>query len=409
MLEPPAPDRPDAQVGDPDAGADAFPDATDGAAAGGWTAAGSVETCNFERLIEPAGKQIFSWSACDGPPGCERATFDPEVLKTGGSWKTLNAIYPLSKVHDDGTSIRISLLIVGYLEPQQVWIVDETGTVLDAYRTFDIGDDCRLIGTEMWGDRLAILFNVGMTNSLPKQGLLLAAVGQAAPPTMLVLNTDFLVGHLAMGTTRLGYGFGGRLATLSNATGSDEHVVMQLDPFSGGASALTSSGARFLFDRQMFQPPAPSEIDVTDGIEPATPYLVPPQGSDYFKARWTGSHVAWLRGIDQDIPSGAYGSIEVWSSPFSPNPAELVPQKLGNSTIKYVPGEVVAGWDRFAFRPDIDTVEVWEIPSGTAQEVSAPPNSPWWHLIGLSHSHLWATMDIDGDNAGDELSRFAFP
>lgn len=379
-----------------------------------WQAAGSLLGCTLERLTEPSTIRVFEWEPCETTPGCERARFSPKVLREGESNTTGTRIQAgADLMSDDGKVTRVTLQVDKYWGTDGIWfstlwIADGDGQALDAFRPTDM--KCRFHSGGLWGAR----FGMNLSAEDQPPFWLLHEVGSPEDPVLSELNW-WVRFPSAMGTTRWAYGLGLRMASDSNTTAGDEHVFAHFNHYEnqfaqGNLGGLTSAGDTFLYERQDFQPFVdPIEIYSSNGIEEGTPYLSPPNGSDYLSPVFAHTHVVWLRGLNHEPVSDAYEAIEIWASPFSTDANLLQPQKLGDTDMIHRT-TVAGGWGRFAMAfvtgEELTGVEVWNVKTGLRTQFPTGTDGRLWKLLGLTQTHLWVLTDLDQDNAGDRMLRY---
>lgn len=399
----------DATDGGSDAGADAVVDAVGATDASSdeaavpppdWTPITVYGKCKLERLAIPAGHQLFSWTPCEGIAGCEASTGLPQPT----ALPTAFGVQRGGFVSDDGTTTRATV-IVDDDSDSTVYVVDPDGHVLDAYRTprtaYD--DECVVGITGIWGDRFGfVLEPVGPHDYAT---IVVEAVTQAGPPASASINAwlDF---PMRMGTKRWAHA-NGSVVSFSNVTGGDQREVYYVAE-SSLAHNLRSAGDVFLFEA-MHPGVGPTTIQITDGVSSAQQYLASADGSDYFAPAYAHSYVFFLRGVNWDWQSDTFDRVEIWDSPYSPDPAQLVPEKLADAPSVYWATLYDGGWGRLALVADDGTIEVWDAASRTEQSFTLPAGLDLAEIMGLTRHHLWITAarDTDGYRRVVSLIRYA--
>lgn len=408
---------PSADAGTSSTGGTGGVGSSDSGTPGEWTSEGELFGCRVERLEEPANRAIFLWEPCEADPMCEKARFAPDVLTEGLSNYTGSRLMG-GDVHDDGNAVRVSLAIwdvfgAPSVWPQTTWVTDDHGRCLDAYRVAKTEEYCLMETSGVWGNRLGVLFSTkeGIPN---REAMLLTAVGEPGTFAFVDVYNEFPHYPWVMGAQRWAYGQGLRIASSSNVTGADEHVVATLKGATGGTfqvgdmSGLASAGEHFFFERRMFLPELGAiELFITDGIGPPEHYVTPPADHHDFTAQFADSHVFWLRGKKSDPFDSKFDEIDVWASPFSAQGSALVPEKVGATSLTYQTDFVVAGWGRFALVESNGTIAIWRAKDKQLQVVTPPKDAKAWRLLGLTRDHLWIIVDLDADNAGDYLLRYS--
>lgn len=349
----------------------------------GWGSLGVADHCTFLNVPDPTRYQLFKWAACNGVANCEVARFNP----LPPDQTTFYEFDYGGVVNDDGTATRAVIHISDSLG-DLVFVTDAAGRLLNGYRISGMlgyGDEC-YVGVGLWNDHFGVLASpVSRDNGT--FGLIYGTAGQHAVPRLVIAQGYWAGPWIRMGESRWAETMN-TVTTFSNVTGEDGYDVSG----SGRAENLRVAGNDFLFQSTtgsvVF---GPSEIDFTDGILPAKPYLVPSDGSDYVAPAYANSYVFWLRGVDPNRTDGTFGHVEVWDSPYSPDPAQLAPEKLGDSPVAHSPGCYDGGWGRYAEAIGVDAIEVWNAASKTTQMLALPAGWQTKEILGLTRDHLWIT------------------
>lgn len=390
---------PVASNGAAEAGIDAAapPEAgTPHAETGPWTTLGTSGQCKVQRLVDPGPHQLFTWKPCPGIAGCEISEFGP----LPPDLETDYTISHFTLVSDDGTTTRASVIVedaLGYV----AFVTDAAGRVLEAFRirdTAQYSDDC-FVTAGLWKSHYGLLTSGDANGTF---GLLYEQLGQGAPPVLEHPAGSWMT-PMVMGELRWASGQG-VVSTFSNVTGEDGYQVS----YGGLADNVRAAGSSFLFEVQPDNT-GPIQIEVTNGVVPAKPYLVPPAGSDYFAPAYANSCVMWLRGIDKDPSTDQYASVEIWDSPYSADPAKLAPGKLGDTALDHWTPYYAGGWGRYAFANHSGAMVAWDVTSGTRQTFALPPGLDVSEIMGLTRHHLWISADDPKNvpNEPDFLIRYA--
>lgn len=406
--------------GAPSGGSGAAPDASTDAGPGEpiWgPPLGTVVGCTFERLLNPAEVQVFTWKACaGGAQGCEQATFHPSLWVESGGKGVETWLRPGTWVHDDGASTRASLLIGRNKSPIYAIVADESGRALDGYRVSSQAsiEWCRDTCTGLWGDRFGMMVERGTEATDADFGLLLSEVGQPQTPLLQQLANPPLGGPQScpMGTKRWAYWWvpGARIVTIDNSTGADLQVAAtsQINGPVWELAFPVSAGDYFLFEQRISDASSVGlrrEIMITDGVQDTRVYLSPPAGSDYAAASFADSHVVWQRGVNPTAFNN-YEQVEIWSAAFSPDPKQLVPEKLAVSDWKSMAIPGPAGWAHYADVTGDSSLRIWNLLTKQSVSRTFPPDITVWRAFGMTKTHVWTGGREGTNNAGDYLLRF---
>ena len=126
---------------------------------------------------------------------------------------------------------------------------------------------------------------------------------------------------------------------------------------------------------------------------------------------WANSHVAWLQGTGfQDY--NEYDHVEVWASPYSPDPSQLAPFKLGNEPERpSIQGYIMGGHGLMAYgiiRTGMEyrVTVIWDLESKTRLERVLPSNIWSRQPLGVTRNHYWMIgTEANSGNDGDYLIR----
>ena len=188
LSEPPADAPADAPAEASDAGSSANPV---------WTEIGEIAGCKVQRLANASDVRVFTWSACDGIPGCERAKYDPNVVPKYGHVGGADVGYV------NGLVVASQVVLHTAQNLEQVFFVDEGGRAIDGYRVDPSGPDtCHSKQSSIGSSRYAALV-CNYTSALQEHcGAVLCEPGAA--PLLFSLDTPLtgLVVEFEFGDTR---------------------------------------------------------------------------------------------------------------------------------------------------------------------------------------------------------------
>ncbi|MCC6647674.1 MAG: hypothetical protein IT374_19155 [Polyangiaceae bacterium] len=188
--------------------------------------------------------------------------------------------------------------------------------------------------------------------------------------------------------------------SLDAATGDDYRVLT-----SKGTGVLDVyvfqrlAPERFLFEAVAPSATTPSGttpvILVGDGLDTPAPWLAPEDRGEDATVRFAGTHVAWLRGYGQKNLN-VYEKVETWTAdldpvgnPVQPRVVEATPGAAQNATR----GALSHG--RFAAIHTADRARVCELDTAHCYDLVFPPEfGPFYHLVGLTDTHLWIETSI---------------
>lgn len=352
-----------------------------------------VGGCNVERLENPADVRLFEWASCDGVSDCQRMVFLPPFEDVSSQPWTTAVDTP------DGTKIALSLneSATNYT---YVLFANSDGRLFDGFRQF-IGngsDSCGITQGMLSTSRYGFMALHEITQAQFRWAGLLASLetheGAVFEPTWPLGDPH----ESALGAKRLFFHFGaGNLVSLAAADGSDPEVFAPFDFQSMQFQEhLSAAPDRVLWTRsEVVNGSVTWKIMASDGLVSPVPYLVPADGSFYDSAAYSGSYVAWLRGVNQtDI--NVFDTIELWASPWSADPAGLVPKKVADVPFKNMPGlwSYVAGHDRYAVNsvqdaPVYGETYVYDLGTGSHQAYTLPDGQGVAYYAGLTAHGLW--------------------
>jgi hypothetical protein len=355
--------------------------------------------CPVERLANATDVRVFNWEPCSwSPSDCEQAVFNTKLVgPEGGFIRT-------SIAQDDGTTVRLGLSFAEAFQPGlsknlAVYALD-SGEALDTFRAVGDNDVCRISGVSLWDKRFA--FKLAPNNQLAHGGVV-GALGSKDQPIGFTFASEPPGGSQGyyLGSDRWVWWWAPTYAYTSVSTldGSDyKHFATTAQPNSlVFLGAPVSTGSTFLFSAFEGDDAgvAHGKIMWSDGIESPQVYLDPGTPDDRFgEPIFANGHLAWFRGIGiQDV--NKFNSVELWASPYSPNPAELAPTKLTTLGSQSLPALATSGGWGFAayptFAPGTDDREllIWDLAKATSKTHLLPEGYDLTVLLGISRTHLW--------------------
>lgn len=150
----------------------------------------------------------------------------------------------------------------------------------------------------------------------------------------------------------------------------------------------------------------PARILATDGV--SAPYdLVAEPAADLAGPGFTGTHLVWQRGVGTFGSSG-WQTVELWASPYSADPANIVPTKLTTLPWHFVSTELRAAHGRVSIM-DLDSaaaVHVWTVPAAEHRVFNTPPGWLVAQIPALYSKELLVMLRPEAkENAGYRLYR----
>lgn len=388
-----SPDLPEAAPGDSGASADVV----DGAlAVPTWSLLpGDAAGCPVERLTNPEQVRLFSWVPCEGVSNCERAVITEGVLPYGPEYQ---AWAPACSVSDQSGVVRLGMVQAGMGE---TFFALEDGTVFDGFRPAP-GHECTTGGAAIWGDRYGVPI-LAYPDGGTRAGGVLHTVGDTAQPGLFTLPS-LPGGPQAtwMGSDRWAWWWvlPERLVSISAKDGGDVATFAPTNPSTGPVVALgraTTAGPLFLFEERVVPEAGAytTRIAASDGKQPSTPYLTPTDDSHYGAIAFSGSHVGWMRGVS---PKGGneFDHVEVWGSPYSPDPSALEPEKIGEYPLPHISASShTGGHGKYAVsyavqqNPTLVQELVWDLKSKTKTTFHLPEDVIAKWPMGITSEFLW--------------------
>lgn len=349
-----------------------------------WTPIpGTVAGCSLERLANPGKVRLFKWNACSFAANCEEAEFGPAM-----KWLGFN---PTSMVQDDGTTVRVALSFSA-----AVFVTGPDGVVVDGFQTHT--PDCSLSSASVRSARFAV--HVASQGATVFGGVLAEIGTESVETVTLTTPPPGVPGPwYPLGPERWVWGWApnNRLSS-TDLSGGDFQLFAPV-PLSGPALAFlspVSAGSIFLFqeydtkDGGTFQ----GKIAWSDGIKAPESYLVPPSSNDdYGFPAYAHTRVGFLKGIGRkDVNS--FDSVELWSTPFSEDPAQLAPQLVTKlPAINTSMNDTIGGFGRISMpilvAPKQIAIGSWDLKTGDSTTFQLPDDHKFKFLAGLTRTHLW--------------------
>ncbi len=351
---------------------------------------GSATGCTYERMVNAAQVRMFKWEPCSWTAGCEQAAWDTDLF---GQKATFG---PDSTVVDDGAVVRVGLTM--WREHNMAIVTSAEGMGLDAVRVTGGKFDCRIGATSIWKNRFAV-----HVADLPVDhfGGILGEIGNmAVPPVAFTIPDPAPAGAtqgFALGDARWLWWWGpaGRLSTVSAQDGSGFQVFAQ----SGGSvieyDHPTTTGQLFLAQEYQQRDGGHVQgfITYSDGVSPMKPYLVPPDpDDDYLFPAFANSYVGFMKGIHQN-DANLFDSVEIWATPYSTDPAQLSPEKIGNFPFTSAT-DLAGGWGHLGTitkDPPEGSLGVacWTIATKSEKTYTLPSDHDPIPFLGVTRTHFW--------------------
>jgi hypothetical protein len=367
-------------------------------------------------MVNAPAVRAFTWQPCEGVSGCEQMVLTP----------LLQGTYPGGIVEEEPTQTRVIL----YGTANQTWTLvfaNEDGWLLDAYRVPTMPNDCRLFAGAARGSQSGVLLLSQINIPPGRLGGLVHRFGDPADPIAFEAKTSFGYGpsDVPMGDGRWAWLCQpDRLLSVATGDAGDLTVVAESHAWDVSSRVLqidsiATNGATFLVGDTVLAPDGgvTGIITSTDGKSPPSPYIVSTDGSWYDHAVYAGAYVAWFRGIGW-TGVNQFTKVELWASPYDPDPAKLVPFKVddyGFASMVQLLGAAGRVAALAPFSPDgggPTTTQVWDVSTKKSTMFTLPAGhqvSPPY--LGLTSTHLWvkAAPAPSNMNPPDMYVRFALP
>jgi hypothetical protein len=355
--------------------------------------------CKIDRLVNAPEVRFFKWEACSWSPGnCERAVFNTDLVSAGPDF-----VGAASSVYDDGAGVRVGLKFDSANYESLFATGDGIGLV--GVRAAQPG--CELDSSSVRGNRFAVRVARNLSQTSSAHG---AVLGDVTGPNKSQLGVTFTnapsfgIAQLdALGTSRwlwwyATYGY----STVSALDGSGFTMFVRM----GGPLDIvylgwpTTTGDLFLFDAFTADDAgaAHGKILYSDGIAAPQIYLQPTEPDTYYGApAYANDYVAFFKGIGfQNV--NQYSSVEVWATPYSPDPSQLAPVKIGDDPLNSFPTPPTGGWGYVAFNGLTlqDALHVWNLATATEHVYGMPTSYNLISLIGITRTHVWVGAGAGG-------------
>jgi hypothetical protein len=374
-----------------------------GGAGGDWGAAPDWEPtnlvaagCPIERLANAPQVRFWKWKPCSwSPADCEEAVFNPDLVGTSPNYRGLASV-----VQDDGTDVRVGLAfdMVGY--DALFGSADGTGEV--GIRTALPATKCAIGAVSIFGNRFGVqVFRELKQYSAEFGGVLGDLDGPAKSQvafTASQVNPGAIVQGGWLGSARwiwwlATYGY----STVSAVDGSGyiEFVTMKSPGNFVYLGPPITTGKLFLFDAFVGDDAglAHGRIFYSDGIAAPQVYLEPTEPDTYYgRPIYANTYVGFFKGIGfQDVNS--YKSVELWASPYSDDPSQLKPVKLGTIPDNSMAAEPAGGWGHAAFETSAGVnkwdVLIWNLADGTHRRFKLADGYNLIAFLGVSRKYAW--------------------
>jgi hypothetical protein len=273
----------------------------------------------------------------------------------------------------------------------------------------------------MWGDRYGVPVVVYPDAGVQAGGVL-HSFGSPAEPLLFTLP-QFSGGPQAtwMGSERWAWWWVSpeKLISMSTSDGGDATIFAPTNPSQGPVLALgqgTSAGSLFLFQEHILPEGGGYKaiIAASDGKQAPIDYLIPPEDSSYGAVAFADTHVAWMRGISPE-GSNVFERVEIWASPYSTDPSELKPEKIGDWPATHMSASLhTGGHGKYAVayiagQHPYDIQElVWDLNTKTKTTFQLPPDVVAKWPMGITQKYVWTVGGPAMSGAGDAswLMRF---
>jgi hypothetical protein len=370
-----------------------------------WEPLGDILECHVERMANPNQVPGFTWKACDGVSDCEIAVFAERY----GPFVRIAAN---STVHDTGQEVRLGLDTWGKEKGYELTaFYDEDGHVLDGFRANHIGTDfCGLSAASSYQDRkvISLIQAKGSLNTFA----VLAGTFSTEKIGLYPFNQSPLgaangaPGPFVLGSERWMSGWipGPKMITISAVDGSGTTVVDSgslSDPKVYELGKPTTTGEYFLFAENYDNgtSPPPWRLMITDGLEHAKVYLQDPQPDvSLGTPRYAHSHLAWLRATGAQT-SNKFDKVELWASPFDPDPTKLQPKKVADWPRSNVESTSSSGYGKMMgtyllpTSTTPHTLGIWDLVTGEMQPCPMPATAQFYSHLGITRNHAYLLVE----------------
>lgn len=376
-----------------------------------WEATGQTAAgCPIERLANPKEVKALVWKTCSWAADCEEAVLNPKLLGSDA------AFTPTSSVRDDGALVRIGLALES--SKHSVVFASGDGDSLDGIRGSLGPDLCHFWGASLWANRLAVRVTPLGSSTF---GGVLGEVGAGSVATFTLTNPPpGSPQRYPLGSKRWLWWWTpvDRFSTVSALDGSDFVMFAKAEQpgYALDYGDPVSTGPQFLFDEYQAQEAGLPQrvIAYSDGKAAPQTYLKPSVLSDdYGSPAFANSHVGFFRGVNR-IQENVYGSVEVWSTPYSESPQQLAPQKVASVALTSFGMTRAGGWGRFAFPAFSPTfgkqeILVWNLESSASSSHVLPADHDVKAILGISRDHVYIGASKPNTGPSAYLVRYPVP
>lgn len=378
-----------------------------------WEATGQVAAgCPIERLANPTELKAWVWKTCSWASDCQEAVFNPKLLGSDA------AFTPGSSVHDDGSVVRIGLALES--SKHSVIFASGDGVALDGIRGSLAADLCHFWTGSLWGSRLAVM--TGPLGMDTRAGILADVGSNPESVTVFALQSQpfGVPQRTPLGSKRWLWWWVpvDRFSTVSAVDGSDFVMFAKAEQpgYALDYGDPVSTGSQFLFDEYQAQEVGLPQrvIAYSDGMTAPQTYLKPSASSDdYGSPAFANSQVGFFRGVNR-IQENVYGSVELWSTPYSENPQQLAPKKIASVSLTSYGMARAGGWGRFAFPAFSPTfgkqeVLVWNLENAANASHVLPADHEVKALLGISRDHVYIAAAKPNTGPSAYLVRYPAP
>jgi hypothetical protein len=392
----------------------------DGGVAPVWAPLGVVNGCTLERIQNASEVSIGYFEPCPDVADCEQFVFH-ERWRLDDTPFTAHISVASARSTEHGPVVALTISST-YDGPAHhgVFLRDD-GSLIDAYRLQALpSGECGGGITSIGPDRYGFVVEHYTSDISQQLGGVLAPLDGSEPPTLFDIEpTPNGVGPqiwFSMGDSRWLWLYAtNRLDSVSTMDGGDYQTITHAYPYGPFyyVKRTSSTGPLFLIEvielPQGQQGPAQWTIQITDGVSPPAPYLVAPDGSSYAAAGYAGTHVGFYRGHGY-IDGSEFQNVEVWATPYDPDPQNLAPYKVDDYPAKFLHMETIWGdglmatgydgvdtWDQTVVW-DLATTERWFFPMVDGRSI--------WRPVGIIAGKVWVAGRLPMTNHADRLVRY---
>ena len=355
-----------------------------------------IATCTVEQLQNPSAVRAFYWKSCG--QGCREAVFRP-------GWPIEAIAHGTTSESTHGVFVNLTLSIAA---PEARWvaiIAREDGFVAQAFRTLaGTGSDCHVALPNTDGIQYGFL-----AESLAGQNHVGAGFGplDGSVPTFV---RDYVPAPTGIGP-QIWSVFGperwvwtyypDKLLSVSSVDGSGPAVLAQ---YQTGGPIVQVDGPKWTGDQFLFEQvnvvgnTVQGVIARSDGLSPSETYLAPSDDSYFGQPEYAHSRLGWFRGYGQ-LDVNQFTSVEIWASPYSPDPASLTPYKVADWPRQFMPVDTVGGHG-WLVTSGLEVGRIWAIDLETSEWLTlllpGAPADPMgngmglYRLMGRTVGEVWA-------------------